>query len=341
MAAGIEIINALGIIFAFFIFAYIFCIFLKRHASKVTKLTKTTLDDEILAVVEKSIPIGIILAGFYFGLASMRFFSQYSFYLGRFFTIIIVLLFAFIIVKIVNIVIKWYSEHIPLKNKPMLEQFFPIFRTVINLFIYTIAFIIIADKLDFEISPFIATLGMGGITVAMALQESLTNFFAGFYISVDRPLKVGEFVKLESKEEGFIDGIGWRSSKVRLPSNNIIVVPNSRLAQSIIINYDRPTRDMELDIIVGVDYKNDLEKVERATIEVARDVLANTPGGVKDFQPFIRFKEFGDSNIMFSVILRIKTAIDKPLITHEFIKALKKRYDSEGIEISCTFRKDI
>ena len=236
MVLSIEILNALGIIFASFLLAYILFIVLKWYASKITNLTKTTLDDEILAVIEKSVPIGIILVGFYFGLVSMSFFAQYSSYLEPIFTIIIVLLSAYIVVKIVNTVIKWYSQHIPLKNKIALEHFFPIFRNVINLFIYIVAFIMIADKLNLEISPLIATLGVGGITVALALQESLTNFFAGFYISVDRPIKVGEFVKLETGEEGHIEGIGWRSSKMRLPSNNIIVIPNSRLAQSIIIN---------------------------------------------------------------------------------------------------------
>jgi small-conductance mechanosensitive channel len=337
---SIEVLNALGIIFASLLLACLLYIVLNRHVSKVTKSTKTTLDDEILSVMEKFAPIGVILVGLYFGLVSLSLFAQYSSPLRSIFTIIIVLLSAYVVVKIVNLIIKWYGEHVALKNKTELcEQFLPILRRVINFFIYLIALIIIVNKLNLEVSPFIATLGVGGIAVALALQESLTNFFAGFYLSIDRPLKIGEFVKLETGEEGYIEEIGWRSAKMRLLANNIIVIPNSRLSQSVILNYSRPTKDMGLVIPVGVSYNSDLEKVERVTIEIAKDVLASTVGAVKDFQPFIRYNEFGDFNIKFSVILQVQTAVDKYLVTHEFIKALKKRYDEEGIEISYTIRK--
>lgn len=337
---SIEILNALGIIFASSLLAYFLYIALNRHASKVTRSTKTTLDDKILAVLGKFAPIGVILVGLYFGLVSLSLFALYSSPLRSIFTIIIVLLSAYVVVKIVNLILKLYVERVALKNKTVLgEQFIPILRTVVNFFIYLIAFIIIAAKLNLEVSPFIATLGVGGIAVALALQESLTNFFAGFYISIDRPLRVGEFVKLETGEEGYIEEIGWRSAKMRLLANNIIVIPNSRLSQSVILNYDRPTKDMGLVIPVGVSYNSDLEKVERVTIEIAKGVLASTVGAVKEFQPFIRYNEFGDFNIKFSVILQVQTAVDKYLVTHEFIKALKKRYDEEAIEISYPVRK--
>jgi small-conductance mechanosensitive channel len=337
---SIEVLNALGIIFASLLLAYLLYIVLNRYASKATKSTKTTLDDEILAVMENFAPIGVILVGLYFGLVSLSLFALYSSPLRSIFTIIIVLLSAYVVVKIVNLIIKWYGEHVALKNKTELgEQFLPILRRVVNFCIYLIAFIIIAAKLNLEVSPYIATLGVGGIAVALALQESLTNFFAGFYISIDRTVRVGEFVKLETGEEGYIEEIGWRSAKMRLLANNIIVIPNSRLSQSVILNYDRPTKDMGLVIPVGVSYNSDLEKVERVTIEIAKGVLASTVGAVKEFQPFIRYNEFGDFNIKFSVILQVQTAVDKYFVTHEFIKALKKRYDEEGIEISYPVRK--
>lgn len=193
---------------------------------------------------------------------------------------------------------------------------------------------IIADKLNIEISPLVATMGIGGIAVALAFQESLTNFFAGFYLAMDKPIRVGDFVRLETGDEGFIEEIGWRSSRVRVLANNLTIVPNSRLAQSVVTNYYLPSTDMGLVIPVGVSYDSDLEKVEKVTIEVAKEVLAKTPGGVKNFEPFIRYNEFGDSNIKFSAILRVETFVDRYLVTHEFIKALKKRYDEEGIEIS-------
>ncbi len=336
----IEVLTSLGIIIVSLLLAYLFHVTLKRYTSRGVKSPKTALNDEILDVVRKFFPIGIILVGLYFGLTSLSLFTQYSSVIQSVFTIIIVLLSAYVLVKIVNLLIKWYGEHVAFKNKTALgDQFIPILRKVVSVFIYLIAFIIIADKLNLNVSPLLATLGVGGIAVALALQESLTNFFAGFYISVDRPLKVGEFVKLETGEEGYIEEIGWRSSKMRLLANNLLVIPNSKLAQSIILNYDRPTKAMGFVIPVGVGYNSDLEKVEKVTIEVAKDVLASAVGAVKDFQPSISYNEFGDFNVKFSVSLQVQTAVDKYRVTHEFIKALKKRYDTEGIEISSPIRK--
>ncbi len=334
-----EILTSLGIIIVSLLLAYLFHVTLKRYASRGVKSPKTALNDDILDVVRKFTPIGIILVGLYFGLVSLSLFTLYSSAIQSVFAIVIVILSAYVLVKIVNLFIK-YGEHVIFKNRIASgDQFIPTLRKVVNVFIYLVAFIIIADKLNLNVSPFLATLGVGGIAVALALQESLTNFFAGFYITVDRPLKVGEFVKLETGEEGYIEEIGWRSSKMRLLANNLLVIPNSKLAQSIILNYDRPTKAMGFVIPVGVGYNSDLEKVETVTIEVAKDVLASIVGAVKDFQPSISYNEFGDFNIKFSVSLQVQTAVDKYRVTHEFIKALKKRYDTEGIEISSPVRK--
>ncbi len=278
--------------------------------------------------------------GFYFALTSLSFLSRYEAHLKNLFTILIVGFAAYVLVKVVSAAIKWYGEAIASRTAAKIDdQFLPIFRKLASIFIYFIAFVIIADELDIEISPLVATMGIGGIAVALAFQESLTNFFAGFYLAMDKPIRVGDFIKLETGDEGFVEEIGWRSSKVRVLANNLIIVPNSRLAQSIVTNYYLPSPDMGLVISVGVSYDSDLEKVEKVTIQVAKEVLAKTPGGVKDFEPFIRYNQFGDSNINFSAILRVQTFVDRYLITHEFIKALKKRYDEEGIEISYPARK--
>lgn len=337
---SIEILTSIAITFTSFIIAGLIFFILKRYVAKVTNLTKTTVDDEILRIIRKSIPIGIIIVGLYFALMSLSFIAVYSLYLKNAFMIIIVIFAASTIIKIINIVTRWYGEKIALKTETRLdEQFISVFRHSINIFIYFIAFIIIVDYLDIEISPFIATLGIGGIAIAFALQESLSNFFAGFYLSVDRPVRVGDFIKLETGDEGYVEEIGWRSSKIRLLANNLLIVPNSKFAQSTIVNYDRPTKDMGLVIPLSVSYNSDLEKVEKVTIDVAKEVLMRIPGGVKNFEPFIRYNEFGDSNIELSAILRVQSAVDRRSVTHEFIKAIKKRYDEEGIDISYSVRE--
>ncbi len=194
-------------------------------------------------------------------------------------------------------------------------------------------FLIILDQLKITITPFLASLGVGGLVVALALQDTLANFFAGIYIVFDRPIRIGDYIMLESGKEGYVTQIGWRSTRVRMLPNNILIVPNSKLMSSQITNFYLPEMEMAILVQVGVSYDSDLEKVERVTVEVARETLQETQGGVKEFEPFIRYNTFGESSVKFTVILRAKEYTDQYLITHQFIKRLHQRYRSEGIEI--------
>jgi small-conductance mechanosensitive channel len=118
----------------------------------------------------------------------------------------------------------------------------------------------------------------------------------------------------------------------------MIIVPNSKLAQSVVTNYYLPERETAVLVDVGVSYDSDLPKVEEVTKEVAREIMKTTPGGVPGFEPFIRYHTFGDSSIDFTVILRGREFADKFLIKHEFVKKLQARFKTEGIEIPFPIR---
>jgi small-conductance mechanosensitive channel len=199
-------------------------------------------------------------------------------------------------------------------------------------------FLIILDRLNITITPFIASLGIGGLVIALALQETLANFFAGIYIFFDKPIRIGDYILLESGKEGYVTQIGWRSTRIRMLPNNILIVPNAKLISSQITNFYLPETEMAVLVQVGVSYQSDLEKVERVTIDVAKQILQEVEGGVKEFEPFIRYNTFGDFSINFTVILRAREYVDKYLITHEFIKRLHQRYQQEGIEIPFPIR---
>jgi small-conductance mechanosensitive channel len=189
------------------------------------------------------------------------------------------------------------------------------------------------SNLGFEITPVLAALGVGSLAVALALQPTLSNYFAGLHISLARPIRVGDYISLESGQKGYVIDIGWRATRMRELPNNVIVVPNARVVEMILTNYNLPETEQAALVQVGVSYGSDLEKVERVTIDVAKQVLHEVTGGVATFEPFIRYNTFGNSSIDFTVILRVSQFVDRYLVTHEFIKRLKKRYDQEGIEI--------
>ena len=175
--------------------------------------------------------------------------------------------------------------------------------------------------------------------VGLALQNTISNFFAGLYVISERGINVGDFLELDNGISGWVEDVGWRSTRIRTLPNTIVIIPNSKLAESVIINQSLPEKQMSAVVECGVAYTSDLERVEKITLEVARKIQKEVPGAVRTFEPFMRYHTFGDSNINFSVILRVEKPGDRYLVIHEFIKALKKRYDEERIEISWPVRK--
>ena len=213
-----------------------------------------------------------------------------------------------------------------------------IFTNLTRIFVFLIGFLIIFNSLGISITPILTGLGIGGLAVALALQETLANLFSGLQLIASKQIRPGDYISLESGEEGFIVDINWRNTTVRELSNNLNIIPNSQISKTTIKNYFLPEKVSSVLVQVGVAYDSDLEKVEKITIEVAREVMREIPGGVSDFEPFTRYHTFGDSSINFTVILRAKEFVDQYIIKHEFIKRLHKRYQSEGITIPFPIR---
>ena len=197
---------------------------------------------------------------------------------------------------------------------------------------------IVIQTLGVSIAPLLTTLGGGGLAVALALQDTLSNLFSGIHIIASKQINTGDYIKLDTGEEGYVVDISWRNMSIRELSNNIIIVPNGKVAKTILRNYDLPKQELSLLIPIGVSYSSDLEHVEKITIEVATDVLKTVKGGVPDFEPFIRYHTFGESSIIFNVFLRAKEFSDHFLVKHEFIIKLHKRYKEENIEIPFPIR---
>ena len=199
--------------------------------------------------------------------------------------------------------------------------------------------LMILNGMGISITPILTALGVGGLAVALALQDTLSNLFSGFYLTVARQVRVGDYVKLESGQEGYVEDIGWRATTIRMLPNNTVVVPNNKLGSAIVVNYYLPSRDLAVLVDLGVDYASDLARVEQVTGEVAREVMKTVTGGVPDFEPFIRYHTLGEFSINFTVIMRGKEFVDQYLIKHEFIKRLIVRYRQEGITIPFPTRR--
>jgi small-conductance mechanosensitive channel len=209
-----------------------------------------------------------------------------------------------------------------------------IFVSITRVIVWTIGGLVLLDSLGIAITPLLTALGVGGLAVALALQDTLSNLFAGVHSLASRKVLPGDFIQLDNGMQGYIVDTNWRNTIIRQLPNNILVVPNATVASSIVTNYHLPEHEMSVTVACSVSYESDLEHVERVAVEVGREVTLEVEGAVREHEPTVRFTEFGDSSINFNVGLRASDISAQGLIIHEFIKRLHSRYAKEGIETS-------
>jgi small-conductance mechanosensitive channel len=185
-----------------------------------------------------------------------------------------------------------------------------------------------------RLTPILTALGVGGLAVALALQDTLSNLFSGFYVAVARQVRLGDYIKLNSGEEGYVVDISWRSTSIRALQNNMIIVPNAKLAQAVITNYHLPEARMSASIRVGVDYSSDADHVERVLLEIATSGANDIPGLLADPAPFVMFDPgFGDSSLDFTLIYQVAEFVNQYKVRHELRKRILRRFREEGINI--------
>lgn len=185
--------------------------------------------------------------------------------------------------------------------------------------------------LGIDIRPILAALGVGGLAVALALQDTLSNLFAGFYVSVAGQVRVGDFIQLESGQRGYVTDIGWRSTTLRERQNNLIVIPNNKLSQSTVTNFHLPDRRMAVTLEIAFGLEADLSKVERSLIEVAQ--TAEVPGLLKDPKPAALFSGFGERSLTFTLVCQIADYEDQFRIQSELRKLIVERFRQDGVTI--------
>ncbi len=306
---------------------------------RFTDRTDTELDDIFVKSLRRPIARGILLGGAWIALRRVWNPTRLE-DLDKGAAVLGVILLVSTALHTFNAVAAWWSEKAAKKSDHPREVMAQsvVGHKIVSITILVLGILIILTQLGVKIGPVLGALGIGGLAVALALQDTLSNLFAGIYMMVDRPVTVGDFIKLESGEEGFVEEIGWRNTKVRMWANNIVVIPNSKLSQSVLTNYYLPRQEMSVYIRCGVAYDSDLEHVERVCIEVAQEVMARVTGSATDWKPVVRFKEFADFSINFLVVLRVTDFAAQYLLAHEYMKALHRRFDREGIEIPFPIR---
>lgn len=241
---------------------------------------------------------------------------------------------AFALDRFMSASLEWYKKEIaPKTGTKMGDEMIPIMEKVLRIAIYVLALLMVLGNLGIEITPLLAGLGIASLAVALALQDSLGNFFAGVNIAVDRPLKKDDFISTDSGVEGVVQEIGWRSTKILTSQNNYVIIPNTKLAQSIITNYCRPDEKVSQNGTIGVSCGEDVERVSQAIKNAIRKAMEKSDAFQKDFEPRVRFDSFGDFSLNFKFTYAVKNYALRHAALDEINRAIFYEFKEEGITI--------
>ncbi len=300
-----------------------------RFLNKWAERTETRIDDIIINSLKTPSIYWCLAIGLFIGAEVSDLPKQYIYYFSKSIHVIVILS---ITIATANLIGKIFKNYIQKSNLPIPTT--GLAYGILKGTIIVIGFLIILSVLGISITPLLTALGVGGLAVALALQDTLANLFAGIHILMERSIRVGDFIKLETGQEGYVEDITWRTTRVRMLPNNIVVIPNSKLSQSVVTNYYLPEKRMSLLIPIGVSYSSDPEKVEKVLVEEAKKAVGEIPGLLGDPEPFVRFiPGYGESSLDFTLICQVKEFVDQYLAQHELRKRIFKRFKEEGIEI--------
>lgn len=281
----------------------------------------------------KPIFILILVMGLIIGLGSFSFLAPFRGLISQIRITIIVIFGIYGLTRLLSVALDWYMSSAAFRRAAAIDEgVVRLIRRIMIGIVWVLGMLILLDYHHIAISPILAGLGIGGLAIALALQPMLANFFAGTQIVADRMLRVGDFVELEGELSGYVTDLGWRSTRIRTLLDTLVIIPNSRLSESVITNYNYPDNDIEFDVNAAVTYDSDLAYVEKVALQVANEVVQDCDEAVKSFKPWFIFEECGDANINFWIRLK---AIDRFAIFRlksEIIKRLRTRFQQEGIE---------
>jgi len=300
-----------------------------KWIERLTAKTETRLDDVIINAIRGPSLLWFIILGLNLATRQVELAPLVQRWVDRLSLVMLIISFTWVSARALGGIINEYGTKIG-GAMPVTS----LTRNVARIVIIVLGGLFVLQALGISITPIITALGVGGLAVALAMQDTLGNLFAGMNIMMAKQIHVGDYIKLGSGEEGYVTDITWRTTTIRALANNSFLVPNNKLAQAIIINYSLPEPRMSLLVPIGVSYDSDPDQIEKILVEEALKCAEDVPGLLKDPPPFVRFiPGFGDSSLDFTLICQVREFVDQYLAQHELRKRIFKRFKAEGIEI--------
>ena len=346
-AAAIQIgwldLLASGVILAAAaLIAILFSKVIFRLLLRATRLSAGALDDRIVRAARGPVTAYVILLGLYLAVElPLALPPAFDEVINRLVSLAAVGISAILINAIAAAVLGWIEEHLSNANANAAgpgRWALPMARRTIVVIVFAMAGMVSLDILGINISPLIAGLGIGGLAVALALQPTLSNLFAGTYVITEGVVSAGDYIEMEGGITGYVVDVNWRSTRLRTWTNNLVIIPNSRFAETIITNYSKPDEHVNVYLTCGVAYESDLQQVETISKQVLDAVLHTHPGAVPEYGAYVGYESFGDSNIDLWLFIQAQDRLSSFEVQSEIIKQLHTRFNADGIVINYPVR---
>ena len=308
---------------------------------RFTRWTPTDLDTRVAMSVRTPLVLGtVVLGGFLAFSVPMDLSAGEQNAVNTVAAALAVVLGVVATSSIISRTLDWYVETAESRGRFRLDPGLqPLVKRAATALVYGLGGLLVLDQLNINISPLIAGLGLGGLAVALALQPTLANLFAGTYVMTEGAVGPGDYIELEGGIAGYVVDVGWRSVRIRTWGNNMVVVPNSKFAENIVTNYQRPVPAVNVYLQCGVSYDSDLFEVERVSKEVMDEVMdANPEDAVREYGGWFGFDSFGDSNVNFWLFLQSRDRLASFRLRTALIQRLHSRLREEGIVINYPVR---
>ncbi len=336
----LESLWSAGIVIISVLVAWLAVIIMRRVKQKREAQSRAGVLPRLLGNLTRSVFFLIVCEGIILALSTTTYLVEWHDILGNASIAVLIVFVSDGLARVGAAFLEWYLRSRGFRKKAKVDEgIIRFLRRIVLLVVYVLGGLVVLAYLNIDITPLIAGLGIGGLAVALALQPTLTNFFAGTQIMSDRVARVGDYIELENGIRGYVVDVGWRSTRIRTPFNNMVIIPNARLAESVITNFYGPTMEMGVMVSCGISYESDLAHVEQVALEVAREVVNDVDEAVKTFEPWFGYSEFGDSNINFWLWVQANDRLGSFRITTELIKRLHARLNKEGIVINYPVRR--
>ncbi len=206
-------------------------------------------------------------------------------------------------------------------------------RTLVRGVILLVGFATLLHAMGVAITPILTALGVGGLAVALALQDTLTNFFAGVHILLERPFGLGQYIRLEDGEEGYVLDIGWRTTRIRTLLDHTVVVPNAKIAGSTIQNMHLPDPAFRCEVSVGVSYDSDTATVERVLLDELSQATRTVPELLPEPGPDVLLVELGPYAMQYIVRFQVREIAQQRVAVHAVNTRIVNRLRAESIDI--------